>query len=314
MNSIQFPVDAEFQHLLNEAGAIRWGVAYAGPVDEAVHSAYLRWIAEGYHAGMDYLDRHAELRVDPRLLLDGTNSVISIAIPYRHPDSQRINPAARIASYALGDDYHDVVRKRLKAVAEAIEKRFGGATRICVDTAPIHERYWAIRAGVGRQGRSGQIIVPGAGTYCFLAEILTTVRFTPTSPLPGNPCGSCRRCIEACPGGALSSSHPFDARRCLSYLTIEHRGPLPSEPRLQGCLYGCDRCSEVCPHNSHPTYTTLPEFTPRPALLDISAQQIMSMDTEEYTRLFRRSPMKRAKLDGLRRNAIRLIEEKLVEC
>lgn len=232
MNSIPFPADAEFQHLLNEAGAIRWGVAYAGPVDEAVHSAYLRWIAEGYHAGMDYLARHAELRADPRLLLDGTSSVISIAIPYRHPDSRRVNPAARIASYALGDDYHDVVRKRLKAVAEAIEKRFGGATRICVDTAPIHERYWAIRAGVGRQGRSGQIIVPGAGTYCFLAEILTTVRFTPTSPLPGNPCGSCRRCIEACPGGALSSSHPFDARRCLSYLTIEHRGPLPSDP---GC-------------------------------------------------------------------------------
>lgn len=314
MNSIPFPADIEFQRLLNEAGAIRWGVADAVPVDEAIHSAYLRWIAEVYHADMDYLDRHAELRADPRLLLDGTSSVISIAIPYRHPDSRRINPAARIASYALGDDYHDVVRKRLKAVAEAIEKRFGGETRICVDTAPIHERYWAIRAGVGRQGRSGQIIVPGAGTYCFLAEILTTVRFTPTSPLPGNPCGSCRRCIEACPGGALSSSHPFDARRCLSYLTIEHRGPLPSEPRLQGCLYGCDRCSEVCPHNSHPTYTTLPEFTPRPALLDISAQQIMSMDTEEYTRLFRRSPMKRAKLDGLRRNAIRLIEEKLVEC
>ncbi|MCM1482909.1 MAG: tRNA epoxyqueuosine(34) reductase QueG [Muribaculaceae bacterium] len=308
MNSSPFPADAHMQSLLAQAGVIRLGVAHACPVEPHVHEVYLRLLSKGHYGGMDYMDRYHDLRRDPRTLLEGAQSVISVAIPYRHPDSGRSQANARIASYALGKDYHKVLRKKLGPVAEEIVRRYGGCTRICIDTAPIYERYWAVCSGVGRVGRSGLLIVPGAGSYCFLAEILTTVPFNATQPLGGDPCGTCRKCIDACPGGALRAQDGFDARKCISYLTIEHRGPVPDGVSLHGRLYGCDTCADVCPHNSHPAMTTLDEFTPNAALLRLTPEKVLQLDEEAFREMFSGSPMKRAKLEGLRRNAEKLID------
>lgn len=302
MNSAPFPVDESLQSLLTQAGAIRWGVSDALSVDPYVDDTFSAWISRGCNAGMDYLDRYHDIRHDPRLLLEGTKSIISIAFPYWHPDAAD----SRIAAYALGSDYHEVLRRRLTPVADEITRRYGAQTRICIDTAPIHERYWALRSGVGFIGLNRQLIVPGAGSFCFLAEILSTARFAPTPSPPSTQCEKCRKCLRACPSGALSASG-LDARRCISYLTIEHRGDFTPETDLHGRLYGCDKCALACPHNAHPAITTIDEFIPRPHIAALTPDDVLLLDQQAFSAIMRHSPIKRAKLAGLRRNALRLL-------
>lgn len=285
------------------AGVYRYGIAAAAPVDADHMEAYARFIASGRHASMEYLERYTDLRADPRTLLPGARSVISCAIPYSAPGPE---PQLRIARYARGADYHTAVRERLSSVALYISEHYGGSTRVCVDTAPIAERYWAVKAGVGFIGRNRQLIVPGAGSYFFLAEILTTAQLPVSAPCSRG-CLGCGRCTRACPTGALGPDGSFDARLCLSYLTIEHRGELPEGTDLHGTFYGCDRCAEACPHNAAPPLTDIPEFQPRPAIARLTARDVAAMDHHTYTITFRGSAMKRAKLDGLRRNALHII-------
>jgi len=282
-------------------GIDRIGVARACRVPAAVSAAYERWIERGGNASMKYLERYPDVRCDPRELLSGTCSVISCAISYYHTECQPSDVPA-IASYAHGDDYHDVVRHLLEPVALWIRETYGGETRICVDTAPVHERYWAIASGIGFRGHSGLVIVPGLGTYCFLAEILSTVPFKPTLPLERTECDSCGKCVKACPGGAIEPGGEVDAKRCLSYLTIEHRDELPEGLSTGGRLYGCDTCQTVCPHNQGLKPTRHSEFRLRPAYSTLTAERIESMTAEEYTEVFHRSAIKRAKLTGLKRN------------
>lgn len=308
MSSSPSPCDAPCSRdrlagLLREAGAYRFGIARAGEVASPSSEAYDSWIAGGNHASMDYLERYPDLRRDPRLLLPGAESVIVCAFPYARP--VRPEPGClRIASYALGDDYHDVVRRRLRPVAEAIDALCGSESRVCVDTAPLRERYWAVRAGLGFIGLNCQLILPDAGSYFFLGTILTTARFEPDEPCRLS-CFGCRRCIIYCPGQALATSGApsLDARRCLSCLTIEHRGPFERPVRLGDRLYGCDTCQIACPHNRGEEIPPLPEFEPRPALLRLRRDDVLQMSVETYRELFRRSAIKRCGLDGLRRNA-----------
>lgn len=276
-------------------GAQAVGFARAGSVGPSAAAGYRRWIAGRHHAGMAYMERHAGLRDDPRLLLDGASTVIVAAFNYypgqHHPE---------IADYALGRDYHDELRERLSAVAARIAADFGGDTRVCVDSAPMRERYWAMRAGVGFLGRNGLLIVPGVGSYCFLGEILWTEPVDPDEPM-AHGCAGCGRCVSACPGGAIMPDGTVDARRCLSYLTIEHRGPLPEGTDLHGRLYGCDICQRVCPHNAAVRPSSI--FEPSPAILSLTREKILGMTPEAFAEIFRGSPMKRAKLAGLQRNA-----------
>lgn len=284
--------------ILTRAGVYRFGIARAEHVDPRHIQAYTRFIEQGRHASMQYLERYTDLRTDPRTLLAGTNSVISCAIPYYSPAPA---PRLAIARYARGADYHTILRDRLESSARSIREICGGETRVCIDTAPILERYWAVRAGIGFIGRNRQLIVPGAGSYFFLAEILTTAQLPASEPCTQS-CGDCGRCLKACPTGALGPDGTFDARRCLSYLTIEHRGEFAPDTDLHGTFYGCDRCADACPHNARPVATTIPPLLPDPAIAALTPRAIAALTPESYATIFRHSPMKRAKLAGLLRN------------
>ena len=291
-----------------KAEALRLGFSHCGlapaePVDEAVVEHRDAWLREGRHGEMHYLERYSDLRRDPRLLLPGAKTVVSLAMSY-NPGT---NPTQKgLAWYAQGRDYHDVVRGRLSLLVSHLSL-LTSDYRICVDSAPIMESYWAWRCGLGWIGRNTQLVVPHEGSAFFLSELLLTIEVDKYDrPLYDHPfhsgCGSCHRCIEACPTGALSEEG-IDARRCLSYLTIEHRGDLPAAvaPYLRECFYGCDRCLRACPHlSSEPT--SVPEFHPSSSLLAMSPSSWSRLSREEYQSLFRGSAVKRAKYEGLFRN------------
>lgn len=333
----------EIKELLAGAGVYRSAIAEVSPVDAAAVGAYREWIAAGMHGSMAYLEKYDDLRSDPRLLLEGARSVVSCAFNYfwagraertgisakeeafegggccgEHPyieadGGNGADGGLLWAEYALGDDYHDVVRARLSAVAQKISERTGAECRVCVDTAPLRERYWAVKSGLGFIGLNNQLIIPGAGSRFFLGEILTTLDLDPDRQSGPVSCEGCGRCVAACPGKALRADGEgrvrLDARRCLSYLTIELRGELPEDVRLGRHIYGCDECQRVCPHNRMSPLSEIEEFRPRKEILELSAQRITDMSQEEFSAIFRRSAIKRAKLTGLQRNALRIIEE-----
>ncbi len=285
--------------LMTRSGASVWGVASAGAVSPGQLAVFDRWIESGKNASMAYLEKYHDLRVEPSGLLPGVKSVIVAAFAY--PTSPITAGMPRWAGYALGDDYHDVIRARLSEVAEELISRFDCHCRVCVDTAPLPERYWAVMAGVGFVGRHSQLIVPGRGSRFFLAEILTTLSIKADEPCRLG-CDDCKACIQACPGGAICSDGTVDARRCNSFLTIENRDAIPPEADLHGFVYGCDICQEVCPHNVGVNNEILPEFTPRQDILNLTFGQLCKMTQTEFSTIFRRNAIKRTKLTGLVRN------------
>ena len=308
MNSSPCPCNnAEVSRLARQAGAVAVGFAEAAPVDDATADGFRRWLAAGCHGSMAYMERYVDLRLDPRLLVDGARTVISMAFPYAPIDGYH-HPC--ISDYALGLDYHHVLRARLQPVADAIVAAHGGEARICIDSAPVLERYWAVRAGVGFIGLNHQLIVPDMGAGMFLAEIITTAEFQPSQPCTLT-CQGCRRCLTACPGHALTESlsalHPplstnLDARRCVSYLTIEHRGDLPADTDLGAMAYGCDVCRRVCPHSAGAP-APLPEFAPRPEVKAHTRATLAAITAGPFRRLAAGSPIARISPAQLRRNA-----------
>lgn len=307
---------SELRRRLKDAGVFKSGIARVEAVDANTVTGYDRWLSEGMNGEMAYLEKYHDIRSNPALLLPGARSVISCAFNYWWGP---VDSPLRWASYALGDDYHDVVRSRLQSVADAITAETGAECRVCVDTAPILERYWAVRSGVGFIGLNQQLIIPGAGTHFFLGEIITTLDLAPDAPCTLT-CGECRRCLRACPGGALRENDEapgnpatevtLDSRRCLSYLTIEYRGEFPEGTRLGKHIYGCDVCQEVCPHNSKAPLSDIEEFRPRPTILRLDTEAILAMRQEDFSAIFRKSAIKRTKLTGLQRNAQAIAAEK----
>lgn len=300
------------------------GLAPAEPVDEAFMAHYEQWLREGKQGEMHYMENHLALRRDPRLLLSGAKTVVSLAMSY-NPGSSETQKG--IAWYAQGRDYHEVIKERLQRLIAPLNPPMMGdyssatqslplmgepegamGVRICVDTAPIMEKYWAWRCGLGWIGRHTQLVIPHEGSAFFLAEILLTMEADVyDKPLYDTPyhagCKGCRRCLDACPTKAISE-HGMDARRCLSYLTIEYRGELPegSKPYLDECFYGCDRCLRACPHLAMNEATSVDEFRPSSALLAMMPEDWSRLSVEEYRSLFRGSAVKRAKFEGLQRN------------
>lgn len=285
------------------------GVAAAAPVSAERAARFRRWIAEGRHGTMDYLAGNIDKRLDPRRLFEGARTVVCVALNYFPEAPVGAPDGYTLARYAYGRDYHDVVRARLRTLMSALGLQEFADGRAFCDTAPIDERYWAVQAGIGWQGRNCQLIVPGAGSYFFLGELLLRHEADAYDhPLPPR-CGNCRRCIEACPAAALSADG-IDARRCLSYLTIEHRGPLPDVAGAQmgRCIYGCDRCAEACPWNRFASPSADAAFRPAAALCDMAPADWHTLTPERYRQLFKGSAVKRTKYEGLVRN-IRAVAE-----
>lgn len=279
------------------------GFSMAGPVDPHVRKVYEDWLAQGHQAGMYYLENYPEMRFNPTLLVPGARTVISVALCY-HPGNRPTQPA--LAWYAQGRDYHDVMRRLLTQLQE----RFGLTGRAFADSAPVLDRYWAWSGGLGFIGRHTQLVIPRQGSAFFLGELIVEQEAdrydTPLTPTYfHNLCGTCRRCLDACPTQAIGANRPIVAERCLSYQTIEHRGPLSVEGigrHLTPCFYGCDRCTRACPHLHAPRRPILPDFTPSQALLNMKAEDWTRLTVEQYRELFRGSAVKRAKYEGLMRN------------
>lgn len=290
---------------LMNVGAVAVGIAECGEVADDDNYSYESWLAKYYHAGMTYMERNRELRRNPELLLPGAKSVISCAFSFagRETDFTR---NCGVSCYAVGDDYHEVLRERLRKAVYALFKHAGEEFRICVDSAPVRERYWACKAGVGYIGDNGCLIVPGYGSKVFLAEILTTSTLAYDTPLSDN-CGHCGACRKACPGNAISENGIVNCNRCLSYITIEHRGELSDYQRdiarrAGYPIFGCDKCLQVCPHNAGLQATRIKEFQQRSVYDALTRQEIAGLSQAEFSALFKNSPIKRAKLEGVKRN------------
>lgn len=277
------------------------GFAPIGLIVESEWKGYNTWLQEGKHADMSYMERYPDQRQQPELLLEGAKSVITIAVNYFPPILQG-DKAPQIAKYALSRDYHKVIKKLLDQLAEQINRDVATHQyRTMVDTAPIFERYWAEQSGIGFRGRNSNLIVPQVGSFVFLGEILTTLELQ-TDLEQNASCGSCKRCINACPTEALDG-RSLDARRCINYLTIEHRESIPQElsSRFGTRLYGCDTCQDVCPYNRSPQPSS--HFKPFPKLINLERSDLIDLNQERYAHLFYGTPITRAKLKGMQRNA-----------
>lgn len=279
------------------------GITQAGPVDEDTRNRLTEWLRQGRQAEMGYMGNHTEKRLDPRLLVEGSRSIVCVALNY-YPARKLRDDQLQFAYYAYGKDYHEVMRQKLTQLLAYIDGHLTPATgRAFCDTAPVLERYWAQQAGLGWIGKNTQLIIPHAGSYCFLGELLLDVELAYDTPVTDR-CGNCTRCLDACPTRALEQPRLLDAGRCLSYLTIEHRGAIPErEARTMGNrIYGCDECQRACPHNRFAQANHTPELQPTENFLNMQPEQWERLTVEEYRELFKGSAVKRAKYEGLVRN------------
>lgn len=281
------------------------GMTSLGPMETA--SVFDEWVAHGYAGEMDYLSRGADKRRDSRLPVPGTTSAIVVGLDYGGRA-----PSGPIARYARGDDYHDVMVAKLDALREWLESEMGRPVRgkVYVDTGPVLERDLARRAGLGWFGKNTNLVNPRIGSFLFIGALLVDVDLLPDKPFEADRCGTCTRCLDACPTGAFVEPRVLDARRCISYLTIELKSAIPEDLRGQmgSHLYGCDICQDVCPYNvKFAQELSELAFAPRANLGNPDARslarELLAMDDDAFRAAFRRSPIKRAKRRGLVRNA-----------
>lgn len=282
------------------------GIAPLGIADSA--AAFDDWLARGYAGDMTYLERRAEVRRDSRLPVPGATSAIVVGLDYGGRE-----PSGPVARYARGDDYHDVMLDKLRALHAWIESQLGHDVhgKAYVDTGPVLERDLARRAGLGWLGKNTTLINPASGSYFFIGSLFLALDLGADTPFAADHCGTCTRCLDACPTQAFTEPHVLDARKCISYLTIELRGEIPAglRPLVGDLVYGCDICQEVCPWNEKFSRRLAEDspFLPRPAVAGKNARSlasdILAMDDDAFRNAFRGSPMKRAKRPGLERNA-----------
>jgi len=284
-------------------GFLACGITHPGPPPHV--DRLDAWLARGYAGTMRYLHRQARRRKNPSLIVPDALSVVVLLDGYSHPDSDADRRVPRIARYARGADYHRVTLRRLEQLADFLRDRGAAVARAYADAGPVPERELAQRAGLGWIGKNTMLIRPGCGSFFFIGSIFTDLALAPDPPFETDHCGSCTRCLEACPTGALIEPRVLDATRCISYLTIEHRGPIPPElvPRLEGYAFGCDICNDVCPWNQRfAAPTAVPEFRSRESLAGADPGFFDRMDQAEFARRFGDTPLERPGLEGMRRN------------
>jgi epoxyqueuosine reductase len=299
---------AKIKNLSLEAGFDRVGVAGAGPFKESEH--FQSWLTKGYHGEMHYLAKDPERRSDVRQVRDWVRSVIVCAVDYHtdFPLSTDVTPEDNrgwISRYAWGDDYHDVLEGRLKAFVHAMERDpdVGGQHRYYVDHGPVLEKVVALHAGLGWMGKNSLVIDPQRGSFFFLAVVLTDLELEPDGVVADH-CGSCTRCLDACPTDAFPEPYVLDARRCISYLTIESKQDIPADLRegVGHHVFGCDICQDVCPWNSKASTTDDSAFLPREGFVQPFLGEFLEMDDAGFRERFRKSPVKRRKREGFQWN------------
>lgn len=263
------------------------------------------WLNKGMHGDMHYMQNHFELRVDPQKLVPGAKSVITLLMNY-FPEQKQQNPDYKISKYAYGKDYHDVIREKLNSFLKILRNEIGDfAGRGFVDSAPVLERAWAQKSGVGWIGKNGNIINKQKGSFYFIATLITDVELIADDPYSKDYCGSCTKCIDSCPTAAILPGKIVDGSKCISYFTIELKDALIPEKmkgQFDNWAFGCDTCQDVCPWNRFSSPTTEDEFTPFPAVLEFSKNDWEELTEEKFRIIFKDSPIKRTKFKGIKRN------------
>lgn len=264
-----------------------------------------QWLNKGYQSGMEYMERYFDLRIDPRKLVPGAKSVITLILNY-FPKEQQQPDIPHIAKYAWGTDYHYVIKDKLNVLLAFIRENIGEVDgRGFVDSAPVLERSWAVRSGLGWIGKNGNVLTKHSGSFFFIATLITDLELIPDAPFATDYCGTCTRCLDACPTQAIVAPGEVDANKCISYLTIELKDSfIPSEyhGRMDNWMFGCDVCQDVCPWNRFSKPNHEPAFTPIPEILNLSIQQWEEMTEDTFRKVFKNSPLKRAKHKGILRN------------
>lgn len=284
-----------------ELGFLACGMARAGRlVEEETHLE--QWLRAGHNGQMDWMARNPGMRLDPRELVPGARSVISLAYNYFTRLEQTDPEAPKISRYAYGRDYHKVVKQRLKPLMAFIQEEYGDVAMRCfTDSAPIMEKAWAQKAGIGWRGKHTLVIRRGQGSYFFLCEIILDLELAPDAPATDH-CGTCRRCIDACPTQAITP-YGLISDKCISYYTIELKGDIPADAGdFRNWAFGCDICQQVCPWNRFSTPHQEVDFAPRPGLLELTAGEWRELSEERFDKIFFGSPVKRTKYAGLVRN------------
>jgi epoxyqueuosine reductase len=292
------------KQLAQEAGFASCRIARAGFLEEEAPRLE-QWLANGKHGAMAYMANHFDMRLDPRKLVEGCRSVVTLVFHYKPETPVFQQEALKISSYALGEDYHKVLRKKLKTLLRNFKEHIGAVEgRVFVDSAPILEKAWAQKNGSGWLGKHTNIVHPKTGSFFFLCEMLLDVVLMPDPPMPDH-CGTCTRCIDACPTEAITAPYQLDASKCISYLTIELASAIPSEfqGKMDNWIFGCDVCQDVCPwNNKFSIATTEPAFSPHPELASFSRKDWVELTEEVFERVFARSPVSRTGFLGLKRN------------
>ena len=287
-----------------EIGFDSCGIAKAESLD-AEARVLEAWLNQGLHGKMAYMENYFDKRIDPRKLVDGAKSVISLSYNYFSEEKQFDEQAPKIAMYAMGKDYHEVVKEKLEVLYNYIAEEVGAINGRCfVDSAPVLERAWAQRSGVGWVGKNTNILTKRQGSFFFLAEIILDLELEYDSPVKDY-CGNCTKCIDACPTGAIYEPYKLDGSKCISYFTIELRDevlPANYHGNFENWMFGCDICQQVCPINAQAKQHHEPQFEPSKELLVMSRKDWEELSEETYRRIFKNSAVKRTKFKGLKRN------------
>ena len=301
---IQQQIKEKIQQEVYRLGFSYIGVAKAAFMEEEAQRLE-DWLNRGQHGKMAYMANHFDKRVDPRELVPGAKSVISLLYNYHNPALQQDPNAPKISQYAYGKDYHFVIKDKLKQLFQFIQDEIGAIEgRVFVDSAPVMERDWARRSGNGWMGKHTLLIHPKAGSYFFLAELISDLELPPDPPMKDY-CGTCTRCIDACPTEAIAEEgYQLDASKCISYLTIELKEAIPTSfsGQMENWMFGCDICQQVCPWNRFATPHNEPDFEPHPDLLQMRKQDWEELTEETFRKVFKKSAVKRTKFSGLTRN------------
>lgn len=301
--SLKSEYSAKIKSAAHALGFLSCGIAKADFLEEEAPRLE-QWLRQSHHGSMGYMERHFDKRLDPRLLVPGAKSVVSLLLNY-HTDKTQVDPKApKISTYAYGTDYHFVLKEKLKKLMQLIHTEIGEVNgRVFVDSAPVMDKAWAAKSGLGWIGKNTNLISKKIGSFFFIAELIIDLELDYDSPTTDH-CGSCTACIDACPTEALHQPYQIDGSKCISYLTIELKDNIPTEfkGKMDNWAFGCDVCQTVCPWNRFASPHNEPAFEPHEDLLGLTNREWQEMTSEVFTTLFKNSAVKRTQFEGLKRN------------